>query len=120
MKKFFLLSVFISLLHVAQAQDFEFPKGWVLNAEYFNGFTSQFHANPELFLTELRLTPQYTIVPKVLRVGASAGLQYNNKHVSALFGPNLAFKIKTISIEKFFLSSPGFGTKLVKPVPVKL
>ena len=101
MKKIFALLIFTTLLNISNAQNYEFPKGWVLNLEYFNGLTTHFNSSPELYLTELRLSPQYTLVPKVLRLGAGAGLQYNNKNVSALFGPNLAIKIKTLSIEKF-------------------
>lgn len=92
--------VFILLLLSINLSAQEFPRGYVLNAEYFNGFTSRFNSVPELFLTELRITPQVTVIPNYLRAGLSAGLIYHNKNPYGLFGANLALKIKTVKVEK--------------------
>ncbi len=101
MKTLFILLVFIRLINTAYCQDFEFPKGWVVNAEVFSGFTTHFKTDPELYLMQLSITPQYTVVPKLLRIGVTGGLQYNDKNVAGLLGPSLALKIKTISVKKF-------------------
>src|SRR5919205_2683599 len=100
-KIFYLVLLFLSCLKLYAQDDFEFPKGWVLNLENFQGATTQFNNTPDLYLTELRLSPQYTVVPTLLRVGGSAGVVFNNKVLSGLFGANLTFKIKTVNVKNF-------------------
>ena len=100
-KIFYLVLLFFSCPKLYAQDDFEFPKGWVLNLENFQGATTQFNNTPDLYLTELRLSPQYTVVPTLLRVGGSAGVVFNNKVLSGLFGANLAFKIKTVNVKNF-------------------
>jgi hypothetical protein len=97
-KACYLILLFCSLNNLYAQTDFEFPKGWVLNLENFQGATTQFNDTPDLYLTELRLTPQYTLIPALLRVGGSAGVVFNNKKFSGLFGASLAFKIKTVNV----------------------
>ena len=102
MKKTYCLVLFISILSNLYAQnDYEFPKGWVLNLENFQGAATKFNETPDLYLTELRLSPQYTVAPALLRIGGSAGVVFTNKKLSGLFGANLALKIKTINIPNF-------------------
>lgn len=104
MKQVFCIILSIALAHScagqAKTKDYEFPKGWVLNLDLFQGMSTRFNSMPDLYLGELRLSPQYTIVPQRLRLGASASADYNNKKVSGLAGVNLSLKIKTLKLEK--------------------
>ena len=95
--------VFIGLFFVSAplyAQDYEFPKGWVFNAELSQGLTTRFDGMADLYLGELRLNPSYTVAEHFLRMGIVAALRYNDRALSGNFGPQLAFKIKTLSSSK--------------------
>ncbi len=97
-----LLTCFIfSLVYIntiAQT-DPEFPKGAVMYLESHHGIATNFHNSPDLFVGYLSITPQVTIVPAHLRLGATAGLLFNNKKFDGLFGPNLVLKLKTLDVK---------------------
>ena len=96
MKKTMLLLLWcICLQGKAQQPPLEFEKGSVLNLELLQGF-SKAKKLPELYLADLRLSPQWTLVPGLLRAGVVGGLLYNNTKLAAFAGPNAAINIKTI------------------------
>ena len=97
MKKIFglLLSGF-SFCAFAQQPPTEFEKGMVLNLELLQGFTKAKSA-PELYLADLRLSPQWTIAPGVLRAGVTGGVFYSSSNISGFAGPNLALNLKTVN-----------------------
>lgn len=49
----------------------------------------------------MQFRPQYTVVPDLLRIGATAGLIYSATHVDGLLGPSVALKISTFSVDPF-------------------
>jgi hypothetical protein len=83
----------------AQAQ--EFPKGWVGYLEAHQGLSTAFTGAPDLYVGGLQFRPQYTIVPNILRLGATAGLIYSNTHIDGLLGPSLSLKISDFSSALF-------------------
>jgi hypothetical protein len=99
MKKFllFLGTCFLSQFINAQA-DPEFPKGWVFYVETEQGMATTFHSSPDTYIFSLGASPAVTIIPGRLRLGATADLLYTNKDFSAVFGPALAVKLKTIHL----------------------
>jgi len=96
-----LLGLFFFQHSVYAQNDYEFPKGYVLNLEVYQGFSTNFDSRPELYLADIRLSPQLTVVEHALRVGLVSSLLYNNKKVSGAFGPHVAIKIKTFSVSTF-------------------
>jgi hypothetical protein len=80
--------------------DPEFPKGWVMYLEAQQGVVTAFNSSPDLFAASLSLSPQITIIPQHLRLGASGGVAFTNKEFSALFGPRVALKLKTIKLQR--------------------
>ncbi len=100
MKNLILLIAFLfyaGLISAQSNQDPEFTKGFILLGKLNNGFTSGFKSyTPDLYLGGLGLNPQITVAENVLRIGVNAGMTYNNKKLSGLFGPMLALKIKTL------------------------
>ena len=86
---------FIFLFAAAQ-QDPEFPKGWVMYLTEHHGATTNFTIAPDLFVSGLNLSPQVTVVPGHLRLGATADGIFSNKKFDGLFGPNIALKLATI------------------------
>jgi hypothetical protein len=78
----------------------EFEKGWVLNLELAQGLTTRFNTEPDLYLGEIRLDPEYTLIEHHLRGGVAPSLFFNNKKVSFAAGPHLSLKIKTFSISQ--------------------
>jgi hypothetical protein len=101
MKKTLLLLSLLCQQYLFAQSDHEFPKGWVLNLEGAQGLTTKFNRSPDLYLAELRLSPQYTVVPHLLRLGVVPALLYNNKKVSGTIGPHAALKIKSFNLPKF-------------------
>jgi hypothetical protein len=99
MKNIFLLflSAFFQYSH-AQQPPLEFDKGMVLNLEILQGFTKA-KSFAELYLAEIRLSPQWTVAPGILRAGATGGVLYNNQKVSAFAGPSVALNLKTITMK---------------------
>lgn len=91
----FLIS--ISFLQAQNNQDPEFTRGFLLTGRLNNGLTTGFKAHtPDLYMGGLGLCPQVTVVQHRLRVGANTGIVYNNKRLSAMVGPMLSFKLKTL------------------------
>jgi hypothetical protein len=96
MKRFYAILFFAcSFSCLAQQPPTEFQKGMVLHAELLHGFT-RYNGFPEYYLADLRLSPQWTIAPGILRAGITGGLLYTQTNLSLFAGPNLAVNIKTI------------------------
>lgn len=90
--------VFLSGKTIAQStSDPEFTKGTILVASLNNGLSTGFKSStPDLYIGSIAFNPQITIVENILRVGANAGVVYNDKRLSGMFGPMAALKIKTL------------------------
>ena len=98
MKRVFCLLIFLYIFLYTNAQnDPEFPRGWVMYIEAEQG-ASAFRGSPALYLANLQLSTQATVIPRYLRVGAVSGLSYTNKKLSSVFGPRLSMKIKTFGV----------------------
>src|SRR5450432_3505816 len=82
----------VSLSAMAQKGP-EFPKGWVMYLEEDHGVSTNFTSSPDLFVSGLRLSPQATVIPGILRIGATAGAVFTNKKLDGTFGPNVAIKL---------------------------
>src|SRR5690606_20711878 len=86
----------------AQSGDPEFTKGWLLNARLTNGVVTSFHGSqPDSYAGGLGLNPQVTIVPHLLRAGVHLSGVYANKKASALAGPMMALKLKSMKLGHF-------------------
>ena len=86
----------------AQSQnpdDTEFRKVWATYLKLDNGVISNFHSAPDLYAGGLLLNPQITVIEHKLRIGANAGFVYANKKIAGLFGPSLAFKLKSFNLK---------------------
>jgi hypothetical protein len=83
----------------ARAQ--EFPRGFAGYLEAHEGLSTNFKGTPDLYVGGLQFRPQYTVVPNVLRVGATAGLIYSATHVDGLLGPSLALKLFAFQVDPF-------------------
>jgi hypothetical protein len=81
------------------ADDTEFRKGWATYLKLDNGLISNFHSLPDLYVGGLQINPQVTIVEHKLRIGATAGMVYANKKIAGLFGPSVAFKLKSFNLK---------------------
>ncbi len=91
-----LFSILSNSIYAQSNDDPEFTKGFVLLLKLNNGLSTGFKSNtPDLYVGGLALNPQMTVVENVLRLGANAGLAFNNKKMSGLFGPMAALKLKT-------------------------
>lgn len=101
MKQLLCCSLCCLLFAIGNAQkDTEFPKGAVMYLESHHGLATNFkHYSPDLFVGYLSLTPQVTVVPQHLRLGATAGLLFNNKRFDGLFGANAVLKLKTLDVK---------------------
>jgi hypothetical protein len=96
---FFVCLFFFCRVRAQETIDTEFRKGWVTHLYLDNGVISNFHAAPDVYVGGAHLNQQYTIVPHKLRAGANAGFVYANKKFSGIFGPSVAFKIKSINLD---------------------
>lgn len=92
----FLLTLCCSLQHSYAQQDPEFPKGFIMYAKLHSGMVTDFTSHPDLFAGGVQLTPQYTVVPHLLRAGLIAGSFYGAKKIQGEFGPVVSIKIKTL------------------------
>lgn len=90
------------LAAVAQKKQItEFTKGGILLVKLNNGLTTGLGAYmPDLYTGGLALSPQVTVVPDRLRLGANAGMVYNNKQISGLFGPVAVLKLTDLRTSK--------------------
>ncbi|MBO9619361.1 MAG: hypothetical protein J7539_10035 [Niabella sp.] len=80
----------------------EFTKGGILLIKLDNGFTSGLKSyTPDLYTGGLTANPQLTVVPDVLRLGVNAGVAYNDKRFSGLFGPMAALKLTDIKTKNY-------------------
>jgi hypothetical protein len=89
---------FILALSVRAQNDPEFPKGWVLYLEAQQGMSTDFHATADTYVGGLGLSPAITLIPQHLRLGTTADLLYTNKKILAVFGPRVAWKLKTFNL----------------------
>lgn len=97
-----LLPVLLLVCFIAHSQDpddTEFRKGWATYLKLDNGVISNFHTAPDLYVGGIQLNPQITVVEHKLRIGATAGFVYANKSISGLFGPSVAFKLKSFNLK---------------------
>jgi hypothetical protein len=97
-----LLPVILLFCLTARSQnpdDTEFRKGWATYLKLDNGVITNFHSAPDLYAGGLLLNPQITAIEHKLRVGANLGFVYANKEFSGLFGPSLAFKLKSFNLK---------------------
>jgi len=78
----------------------EFPKGWVLYLQEHHGVSTNFTAAPDLFVSSLRLSPQVTVVPGHLRLGATAAAAFTHKKADGLFGPHLVVNLLSPDVKK--------------------
>ncbi|WP_018627159.1 hypothetical protein [Niabella aurantiaca] len=79
----------------------EFTKGGILLLKLDNGFTTGFRtATPDLYSGGVALSPQVTVIADRLRLGANAGIVYNNKKLSGLFGPAAALKLADLRTKR--------------------
>ncbi len=101
MKYSLLLFAFLSGGMLLAQNDPEFPKGAVMYLSAQQGKSTSFNSSPELWVGGISLSPQFTLLPQHLRAGAVAEWAYTKKQGSALFGPLLALKIKTVKKEPF-------------------
>ncbi len=86
----------------AQQQVTEFTKGALLLIKLDNGLTTGFRSyTPDLYTGGLTVNPQVTLIPNLLRLGANAGLAYNNKETSGLFGPMAAIKLAAVETKNY-------------------
>lgn len=111
-------SFLIFLAGQLQAQDTQFPKGWEIQLKLTNGVVTSFHSNtPDMYTGALGLSTQYAVVPHKLRLGATAMAAYSNKKLSGLFGPSVAWKLKSLETKLFgignihLLAEHLWGTK---------
>lgn len=111
-KTILLLLLGFCLYGKAQQPPLEFEKGWVLNLELLQGF-SKAKKIPELYLADLRLSPQWTLAPGILRAGVTGGLLYNNTKLAAFIGPNAALNIKTMKTKPGSLSGSILNVQLL-------
>ena len=84
-------------MHSSAQTDPEFPNGFILYAKLHNGMITDFSSKPDLYVGGMQLAPQYTVVPRLLRVGIIAGGFYGNKKIRGEFGPSVSFKLKTFN-----------------------
>jgi len=96
------MKAFIFLIALLPAQLFaqtEFKKrSQLLALEFLQGFNRP-QGGPELYLADLRLAYQYTVVPGILRLGATAGGAYSNRTASAFAGPTAALRLLNLNTE---------------------
>lgn len=101
-KRRMLLPAILLLCLTAQSQnpdDTEFRKGWATYLKLDNGVITNFHSAPDLYAGGFLINPQITVVEHKLRIGANAGFVYANKKLSGLFGPSVAFKLKSFNMK---------------------
>lgn len=84
----------------AQAQE-EFPKGWVFYLEAMQGTATNFHARPDVYLGNLQVSPQVTLIPNTLRLSAIGGTAFYNKRFYGTGGAGLNWKLSTVSFPPF-------------------
>lgn len=97
----FSLLLIVGLSISAQAQE-EFPKGWVMYLEAMQGVVTGFHASqPDLYVGNLQLSPQVTIIPGYLRLSAIGGGTFYSKHIYGMAGAGLNAKLVTVHFNPF-------------------
>ncbi|WP_247233436.1 hypothetical protein [Telluribacter sp. SYSU D00476] len=87
------LSLWLAAPRRATAQSFPKSNGspWVW-VEAGSGF-NQPQGSPKLYLATLQIAPQYTVVPGLLRAGATGGGFYQGSQFGWLGGPRVTLKV---------------------------
>lgn len=104
----------------SQQAETEFTESWLITAKLGSGINTNFRSGrPDLYVGSVGLNPQFAVVKGLLRVGANAAAIYTDKKMSGLFGPTLAYRIKTFKTENFgsignlqLLAEANWGTNL--------
>lgn len=96
---FALLMLFnMFLVSPAQAQtDTEFPEGFIIYGKMHTGMITQFSSYPDLFVGGFQITPQYTVVPHLLRAGITGGPFFAGNKIQGTLGPTVSMKIKSFN-----------------------
>ena len=93
------ITLLCSSLFAQEKFDTEFKKGYIGLLKINNGLITNFHTSPELYVGGITLNPQFTVIEHKLRLGANAGFVYSGNKISGIFGPMLAYKIKSINLK---------------------
>ena len=101
MRKLTILLITCFPLPAFSQNDPEFPKGFVAYISAQQGVTSSFSPAPDYYNAGAGLITMHTVVPGYLRLAGGLELAYYKKQFSLLYGPRLAWKIKTIELKRF-------------------
>lgn len=104
---FCLLLMAGTLTKVSAQSDTEFPKGFIMYAEWHSGMITDFSSAPDLFAGGLRLAPQVTIIPNRVRAGILAGGFYAQNKIQGEAGPSVSVKLKSFNAA---LKGAGIGS----------
>jgi hypothetical protein len=102
-KQIVLLLCIACSFHYLHAQaDPEFRKDqWVLYLEGHQGLATNFTHAPDIYVGNIRMCPQITVVPSKLRIGVIAGGLLINKNIDGLIGASLTYKLSTLHLRTF-------------------
>ncbi len=87
----------------AQTPSPEFPKGYVGYLNLQQGLVSDFKSSADAYQVGFTFSPQYTILPALLRVGLTGAAIYTQHRWHAQAGPNVALRL-------FDIKAGAFGT----------
>ena len=96
--KYRLLGLLLLAAAACAGQDPEFPSKPVFYFSARQGVNSSFDSTPDHYVGGLSLTPQFALIPGILRGGFTGELSYTDKHLRALAGPRISLKLKTFSV----------------------
>ncbi len=97
--RFLAVSMLIAAAAKCQTEP-EFPKGNVFYLGLTQGKNTAFNSSPDLWVGSFYFSPQFTVVPGHLRLGADAELVYTGKRTSFFAGPRIAWRIKTLKMPR--------------------
>ncbi len=87
----------------AQTASPEFPKGYVGYLSLQQGLVSDFTSSADVYQVGFSFAPQYTVVPRVLRLGLLGTAIYTQHRWQAQVGPQAALRL-------FDIKAGTFGT----------
>lgn len=93
-----LIAGFLLLSRCSAQADTEFPPGFIFYAKLHTGMVTKFNASPDLFTGGIQLSPQYTVVPHLLRAGIIAGGFFTSNKIQGDAGPMVSIKLKTFTV----------------------
>lgn len=81
----------------------EFPRDSVVGyLELHSGLSTNFQGKiPDLYAGGLDFRPQWVIIDRSVRLGATAGLLFTDTHLDAIIGPSLAWRLFNFHIPEF-------------------